>query len=515
MGTPEAGCLKARQPSHTFSARHLPLSPGFAFEMFGVSPAHLVVSTNAVARRLQAEHGAAFEHVLDAPGPVLDIGGVLYVLFKNVGPPDAAFRACKSPLKVAGVSLVVVEVCRALSVVVKSPANITTMPASPEELCAEVQDMEGIHLRPGRRAGSFVADDAMSAEASRSEPFYTGSNSLALLTLPSHAVSTPTVLLQRLCHPTWEIHICDGSFSVGFASSWEVASVSLKAAPLAEAKAVKQPLASNILKMASRSNASTLLSAATSNVDSASGAGSVWSSATPHSHGGPTGFQPPRLVPTKPIDCKKEPAVKVLVQEASRSRQRLVLTDLHDATPVSDLHRLLSAAGPLTLLALGPDNGRHSCVAFAEFCSSEDAALALHTFQDSPWLGRPLRITPSVGCGDTEQASDPFPPPAAGPYVYWDPKASPNLRRRRVVLFGFPPSTTAASLLAFVWRGGAELPSSLVLGPAYGQRRDPDHLERAAYAEYRSSADAAGARNALHGRKFLDCHIQAVYVSVE
>lgn len=312
----------------------------------------------------------------------------------------------------------------------------------------------------------------------------------------------------------WEIHICDGAVSVGFTSSWEVAAGNVKAGPLVEAKAQNQPLASNILKAASRSNASTLLSAATSIVDCASRAGSVWSTATPQSHGGPTGNQPPRLAPTKPVDCKKESAVKVPVQEASRSRQRLVLTDLHDATPVSELHGLLSAAGPLTLLALGPDNGRHSCVAFAEFRSAEDAALALHTFQDSPWLGRPLRMTISVGCGDTEQASDPFPPPAMGPYINWDPKAPLNLRRRRVVLFGFPPSTTAASLLAFVWRGGAELPSSLVLGPAYSQRRDPGHMERAAYAEYRCSAGAAGARDALHGRKFLDCYVQAVYVSV-
>lgn len=482
--------------------------------MFGIRPAHLV-RTDAVVRRILAEHGAEFKPDTDFPGPTFPggaspevrIGEDAYVLFRNVGPNDAAHRACSVPLKVGGASLIIaplrIGLAIRLEVVGGAPPRL-----SPVQICAEVDDTEGVELVPALgRPGWFIAKT--SADVQASPLMCCSSDPRQKRTLP-----LPPNIIQRLCNPAWNMSTCVGASVLGFSSAWEVADVTL-VGPGFPSKGETTPAAEGVARVAQRAtdlmNAALrlrpgggpALAAATSATDSQA----RFTSGVHRATGtlGPRAPAPPPSLPLPP------PPV-------DPNARRIVVTALHAATPPTELFALLSAAGPLKLLALGRPTGRlQHRTAYAEFGSDFIALSAIREFQGMPWMGTPLvlerfaRVDDGVAPSSLSgQPSSSFPPLSSGPYAFVDLAEMANRQNRRLLLTGFPPATTAASLLALVGRGGAAMPGRLSLGPI-----DVRYSDRTAYAEYRSAADADSALAALHGRTFFGGRIQVSHPQQE
>lgn len=435
--------------------------------MFGVRPAHLISSTNAVIRRVLAEFGAAFEHT-GAGHPVV-IGSDAYAIFRNVGSVEAAALACKAPIKVAGNTLTVVAL-QSSPVVLLELRGGAPPQLSPEEVCAAVFDMEGIELRPGPDSSTFVAPDAAAA--------------------------------AQICDPAWQMSVCAGSSVVGFSTRWEVVDTlgrgSAPAAVVTAVPVISRPAAAAAVSSSAVPSSQHFLLRAPlpvpprAELEPATGRPAAMPLARSHSPA-------PALVSsalswggeaTKPSSAPPAPAMS----------RRIVIPALHPAVPMDELHSLLCAAGPVALLALGSPvvfgGGASSRTAFVEYATDAAVAAAMRTLPGMLWMGKPLTLLPAT----PSSPSAPFPPPEAEPCdVYPEGNAAAQPCHRRLVFKGLPGTTTATALLALTG-AGPEL-EHLLLGPASGGFR-------VAYAEYRSAACADAARAALDGCDYFGARVR-------
>lgn len=151
--------------------------------MFGIGPAQHAANTQVVLRRLAAVHGATFENL----GRMTTFAEQDYFLYKNVGSAESAARACRSPLKVFGHFLNVVELPPLTTIRLQVWDGVSPDPKI--DICAEVRDFEGIDILPGALENEYVAPDVDSA--------------------------------LRLCAPGWKMKLSDGLSVVGFLAPWD------------------------------------------------------------------------------------------------------------------------------------------------------------------------------------------------------------------------------------------------------------------------------------------------------
>lgn len=373
--------------------------------MYGVAPAHCVLSTNSVVRRLLACHGATFEHAGD--GEPVVVQGEAFVLFRNTGGTEPARLACAEPLRVGGSDLRIVPLRPSTALALVSHSGEVPSDLSVAEVCEAVADAEDISLVP--HGSTFVAPD-------------------------HHAAAV-------LCAPDWRLKLCAGHFVVGFSpAAWEIATDEASSEPPCQISlavggsfAEKEASVPNVV-LASSTSASRAQRASSPQPPKTRISCSDAAAATPYAFS----------VSDTNAELAAKPRLPAATVQASqggpadslhRAECRVIITGVPPHAGLPLIFAVLAAFGPLKSLGLGrvrSDTGK--CNAYALFESSSAATAVVQS------------LLPS-GSGSYHAQFPPdscrmWPPKSASPCTWGDIAKLRQPPRAAAV----PPAATAASV---------------------------------------------------------------------